>query len=47
MVGCHELLANIPSSGVITVDREASVRRWVSSLGVEVNETPENQPLAL
>ena len=46
MVRCHELLANIPSSGVITVDREASMSR-VSSLGVEVNETHENQFLAL
>ena len=57
MVGYHELLANIitfnreynnlSTGNIITVNREASVRSWVSSPGVEVNETPENHPLAL
>ena len=57
MVGCHELLAkiitvnreynNLSTGNIITVNREASVGSWVSSPGVEVNETPENQPLAL
>ena len=46
MARCHELLANIPSSGVITVNREASLSR-VPSVGAEVNETPENQFLVL
>ena len=57
MVRYHELLANIitvnreynnlSTGNIITVNREASVRSWVSPPGVEVNETPENQPLAL
>ena len=46
MVGCHELLANIPSSLAITVNREASMSR-VPSVWAEVNETPENQFLVL
>ena len=43
IVGCHELLANIPSTGVITVNREVSMSQ-LPSLGVEVKSM---KPLAV